>query len=75
MNSLHLFREGLVMDGRYFGYSYGAGFIVLMVTVLLVVGRARGPAAMGDGTIEISYQGRSLSMDVHEALVSEVFEE
>ena len=63
------------MSSRRLGYSYGAGLIVLMVIVLLVVGTAVGFAAMGDGTIEISYQGCLLSMDVDEARVSEVFEE
>jgi hypothetical protein len=63
------------MSGRPFGYCYGAGFVVLMVIVLLVVGIAIGSAAMGDGTIEISYQGFSLSIDVQGARVSEVFQE
>lgn len=65
----------MVMSGRPFGYCYGAGFVVLMVIVLLVAGGGVGSAAMGDGTIEISYQGCSLSMDVQKARVSEVFEE
>jgi hypothetical protein len=63
------------MSARCLGYRYGPGLVVLMVTVLLAVEMGVGPAAMGDGTIEISYQGGSLSMDVHEARVSEVFGE
>jgi len=63
------------MGGRPLGYSYGAGFVVLVAIVLLVGKTMVGFAAMGDGTIEISYQGCSLLIDVQEARVSEVFAE
>ena len=63
------------MGGGCLGYCYRVGFVVLMVMVLLVVGRACGSGAMGDGTIEISYQGCFLSIDVQKARVFAVSKE